>query len=61
MSVGWRTVSGGAYGDWQYSRTPNDGASAGIIDANRLPLSVGMGMAARSGRHVALRAVNQRM
>ncbi len=61
MRAGWRAVSGGAYGDWQYPRTPHDGAPAGIIDAYRLSLFVSVGMAAWSGWYVALRAVNQRV
>lgn len=61
MRTGWCAIPGGAYGYWQYPRTPHDGASAGIIDAYRLPLFAGMGMAARPGRHAALRAANQRV
>ena len=61
MRAGRRPVSGRTYGDWQYPRAAYDGPSFRPVDACCLPVLTGMGMAARSGRHVTFRAAYQRV
>ena len=61
MYAGRRVIPRRAHGAGQYSRTTHDGAPARHVDAGRLFILTGLGMAAGPGRYAALGPPDQRV